>query len=565
VELITKAASQRRARRPPRVLLGIGALALGALGAGLFLGSEGDSTSQRVARDYARAWTEGDYRTMHRLLSAAARSRYSGRSFETAHRNALATATAVSLRAGRAGDVRDGRIAVPVTVRTRIFGVVRGEVLLPVDGEALEWKPNLVFPGLDDGARLRRRTEAPKRAKILSRDGKTFAEGPARARGTPLGALGLSVAGTMERAETAAERRAVFARGFPAGTPVGANGLERALQRELEGRPGGVLKGGDRVLARSEPRPAPTVRSTVDTRLQAAAVAALGGRLGGVAALDPRTGEVRALAGIAFSAPQPPGSTFKLVTTAAALEAGLVKPTDKFPVETKAVIDGVDLENAGGESCGGSFAESFAHSCNSVFAPLGVKVGARRLVDAAERFGWNGRPTLEGESPSTLPKARSIVSPLELGSTAIGQGKVLATPLQLASITQALANDGVRILPSLRRVGSPRRERVTSARVAATLKRLMVGVVGYGTGTAAAIPGVEVAGKTGTAELEDTRGPNAQGTDASDRSNTDAWFTAYAPAQSPRIVVAVLLVRNGAGGETAAPAARQVLATALGK
>jgi peptidoglycan glycosyltransferase len=104
---------------------------------------------------------------------------------------------------------------------------------------------------------------------------------------------------------------------------------------------------------------------------------------------------------------------------------------------------------------------------------------------------------------------------------------------------------------------------VTSREVAATLERLMVAAVADGTGTAAAIPGVKVAGKTGTAELEDTRGPDGE-TRAGDPSNTDAWFTAYAPAEQPRIVVAALFVRNGAGGTTAAPAVRTVLARALG-
>jgi len=104
---------------------------------------------------------------------------------------------------------------------------------------------------------------------------------------------------------------------------------------------------------------------------------------------------------------------------------------------------------------------------------------------------------------------------------------------------------------------------VTTRRVARTLERLMLDVVAYGTGTAAAIPGVKVAGKTGTAELEDTRGPNATQDGSTKQSNTDAWFTAYAPAGRPRIAVAVLLMRAGAGGASAAPAAQPVLVAGL--
>jgi penicillin-binding protein A len=307
------------------------------------------------------------------------------------------------------------------------------------------------------------------------------------------------------------------------------------------------------------------VRTTIDTGVQEAADLALAGRFGGIAALDARTGEVRALAGVAFSAPQPPGSTFKIVTTTAALESRLVRLRDEFPIESAAIIDGVELENANGEYCGGTFENSFAHSCNSVFAPLGVKVGAERLVAAAERYGFNDRRTLLGELPSTIPPAADITTPLEVGATAIGQGRVLATPLMLASIAQTVAAGGVRSKPTLA-ADHPRtrRVRVTTRRVARTLERLMVDVVAYGTGTASAIPGVKVAGKTGTAELEDTRGPEAE-ENASDPSNTDAWFTAYAPAGRPRIAVGVMFVRAGAGGAVAAPAARLVLEAGLAR
>jgi cell division protein FtsI/penicillin-binding protein 2 len=190
-------------------------------------------------------------------------------------------------------------------------------------------------------------------------------------------------------------------------------------------------------------------------------------------------------------------------------------------------------------------------------------VGARRLVGMAQSMGWDRPPTLPGALPSTIPPAKAITSPLELGSTAIGQGRVLATPLQMAMVAQTIAAKGVQHPPSVVPEGAPRARRVLSARTARTIARLMVGVVARGTGVSAALgPGV-VAGKTGTAELESTTGPSAKDLTGNQQSHTDAWFASFAPARRPRIVVAVMLVRAGAGGDTAAPTARQVLQVAL--
>jgi peptidoglycan glycosyltransferase len=168
-----------------------------------------------------------------------------------------------------------------------------------------------------------------------------------------------------------------------------------------------------------------------------------------------------------------------------------------------------------------------------------------------------------GEVPSTLPPATEIKTPLEVGSTAIGQFRTLATPLQMASVAQTIAARGVRHLPTLSLGDATRSDRVVRRRIARTIESLMLDVVAYGTGTAAALPGVKVAGKTGTAELEDTRDPETGEPKPPDPSNTDAWFAAYAPAGHPKIAVAVMLVRAGAGGATAAPAARIVLDAAL--
>jgi cell division protein FtsI/penicillin-binding protein 2 len=446
-----------------------------------------------------------------------------------------------------------------VTVRTRIFGVVRGSVRVPVVDDHVDWAPNLVFPDLPRGASLTRRTQVPRRARILSRSGRTIVSGPATARVTDPSNPAASIVGTVAPPASAVEQSKLYARGFPLGTPVGTSGLERALDPQLAGQPGGILLAGGRRLASAKPKPAHAVRSSIDLRVQAAAVEALAGRFGGIAAVDPGTGRVRALAGIAFSAPQPPGSTFKIITATAALEEKVVKTSSSFPVETHAVIEGVNLQNANGESCGGSFPQTFAESCNSVFAPLGVKLGGKRLVAAAERFGFNETPSIPGAAPSTIPSAAEIGSALSVGSSAIGQGKVLATPLEMAVVADTIASRGVRHRPTLLEHGgvSPG-IRVTSRRVARTVERLMIGVVDHGTGTSAAISGVKVAGKTGTAELQSTVGPT--GATAVD---TDAWFAAFAPAKRPRIAVGVLFVRAGAGGQIAAPAARTVLAAGL--
>ena len=554
---------ERRRRLTHRALPALGGLALVAGGAGLAVGSQAQSGSQRTAGEFAEAWERGDYDAMYDMLDDATRRVHTRREFEAAYRRAAATATATGVQAGDPEGERDGSVAVPVEVRTRVFGTLQAKLLLPVHEEEVTWGPLLAFPGLRHGEALARVSEPPERATLLSRDQKVLAEGPAEARSSPLEAIAGSIAGTLMPEETVAERRALWARGFPRRWPTGQNGLEHAFEQRLAGRPGGRLLAGDRVVAEARPRPAPPVRTTIDTRLQEAAVTALAGRFGGIAALDPRNGEIRALAGLAFSAPQPPGSTFKIVTTTAALEEDLVTPSTEFPVEKFALIDGVELQNANGEACGGSFRNSFAHSCNSVFGPLGVEVGSEALVDASERYGWNQRPTVPGEVPSTLPPSEEIKSDLEIASTAIGQFRTLATPLVMASVAQTIAADGVRYLPTLALGERTERVRVTSRRVARTIASMMVDVVEYGTGTAAALPRVKVAGKTGTAELEDTRNPETGETAPSDPSNTDAWFTAYAPAARPELAVAVMLVRAGSGGATAAPAARVVLDAAL--
>ena len=554
-----------RYRRVTHRTLPLAVLAAVALAVGLLVGSGFKSGGEQVAERFTEAWQRGDYGAMYRLLTASARSRYPSDDFRRAYENAAATATTVKIRVDGSDGRRDDAVRVPVTVSTRIFGTISGHVAIPVSDEAVQWEPQLAFPGLPEGGVLSRDTKAPLRAKILSADGVTLAEGPAGARSSPVDGVGASIAGGMEvlREKAADERKSSVRRAGSRRTRRWASvGSSARCSSRWRAAPAAPCRQGTVCWLAAEPRAAAPVRSTIDTRVQAAAVTALAGRFGGIAAVEPRTGRILALAGVAFSAPQPPGSVFKIVTTTAALDSGKVTPSKEFPVQTEAVIDGVPLSNAGGEACGGSFKDSFANSCNSVFAPLGVEVGADRLVETAERFGFNREPTISGALASSIPGADEIEGALDLGSTAIGQGRVLATPLQMATVGQTIANDGVRLDPTLLPSAAPRSSRVTSAKTANTITRLMEGVVDYGTGTAGAVEGVRVAGKTGTAELGDTRGPDAE-FNADDPSNTDAWFTAFAPARRPRIAVAVLLIRLGAGGAVAAPAAQGVLVAGL--
>jgi peptidoglycan glycosyltransferase len=565
-------AGRRRRRAASTRLAPLVLAAIVAFVAGVAVGAGGDHPARKTAQAFARAWAESDYAAMRALLTPEARHRASLERFAASYREAAKVLTLSSLVTGRVGNPRDGVVVVAVTMQTRIFGTLSGRLALPIaeveNGAAVDWRPNLVFPGLRRGEKLARRTRMPRRATIQARDGTPLAQGEARL--SDLGALASEVAGRVGPAPP--ERAAELARrGVPVGAPVGLTGLEREFDVELGGRPGGVLRAGRRVVANVAPERGTAVRTTIDPDVQRAAVAALGGRFGGVAVIRPGDGEVLALAGIAYSAPQPPGSTFKIITLAGALRARVAKRSSSYPVQSAATLEGVRLENAHGESCGGTLRQAFANSCNSVFAPLGAKLGAKRLVAAAESFGFNEEPPLAGAMRSTIPAAAEIGDDLAVGSSAIGQGKVLTTPLQMAAVAAAIGERGVRVRPTLRKGSDPERTRATPARVARTIGAFMRSVVTSGTGVGAAIPGVKVAGKTGTAELRDTTNNDPNPDDpnalppAEDRTDTDAWFTAYAPMRHPRVAVCVLLVGQGAGGETAAPAARIVLEAALNK
>ncbi len=537
-----------RRRVPPRLLLAAAVLAgAAALFVVWVMGQRSDREAKRTVERFATAWERSDYQAMYSQLDDGSRARVSRLSFARAYGQAAATATAVRVQAGEPN--KDGDVwRLPLRVRTRIFGLVRGDVVVPVDGDPpqIAWNAGMTFPGLGEGARLRRVTRAPRRAALQARDGRLLA----RSDGSQTD-VGAATGITGELGRAGADRRAeLLAAGFPLDARVGVSGIQRALDARLRGTPGGTLFAGERILARTQPRPAPPVRSSVDPEISRAAQDALAGRFGSVAAIQPLTGEVLGLAGIALDGAQPPGSTMKIITVSAALEDGKTRMSENFPVSSGANAGGRYISNAhGGEACGGSLTRSFAKSCNSVFGPMGAEVGSRRLVEMSERFGFNQPTGVPGATPASIPRE---LTPVETGASAIGQDRVLTTSLNMAVVAATIANRGRRPLLTLLAGDRPRSVPATTPRVAAQVTRLMEAVVHSedATGNAARIDGVRVAGKTGTAEL---------GGDQPD----DAWFVAFAPSQRPKIAVGVLVVHGGAGGDTAAPIAKQVLQAGL--
>jgi hypothetical protein len=524
-------------------------------------GPEPDPTAP--VPEFAADWHEGDFQGMYKLISPRDRARVPYARFVAFYQDAAKVATMRGLHqvgtARRHGDI----VTVPMSIATRRYGRVTQTMSVPVvhthRGQRIVWTRALAGPGLEPGEQLVSRVVVPQgRGKILDFTGHVLAEGPATARVYPQGSAFALVTGYVKApapSDVAARERA----GWPAAQPYGQGGLERSLDSILAGSPRFVLRavsasGQRRVLA-VKPGVAPrSVTTTLRVPIQEAATNALGGRYGGVVVLS-RTGAVEASAGLGMDALQPPGSSFKTITSAAALTAHKTTLETVYPYARFALLNGWKLHNFHHEDCGGSLV--LAVSCNSVFGPLAVEVGGPKLVAMANAFGFNKTPTVAYPVPeSVTPPAKELTSPLDLGVAGIGQGGVEATPLQMASVAQTIGAGCTFKPPFLIRRPLADREPHTPApacsrQVAGEVTTMMEAVVSEGTGRSAAIPGVTVAGKTGTSEIG---GPDVP---------TDAWFIAFAPVGAPKVAVAVLVVRGGVGGDVAAPIARVVLEAAL--
>lgn len=534
-------------------------LAAAAFAAGAFLATEPGRAERQLVTRYVTAWERKDDAQMYRLLDPSSRRHTSEAAFARELADTAATATLTSLHANSVGSRSGSTIAVRMTARTKIWGVLHETLLVPLTGSGsgarIHLQPQVLFPGLRPGEHLSRVMRLAPRATLLASNGTPLAQGPQRT--SPIADVAGQVVGTLGPIPKPDGSRYRDA-GYPRFAKVGLDGLERIFQSPLAGTPGGKLFAGHRLLASAEPVGGQPVKTTISPSIERTTISAMAGQYAGITVMNPRTGALLALAGIAFSAPQPPGSTMKIITVTGALQAGVAKPTSTYPIATSANVGGFILQNSNGEACGGTLVNAFAVSCNSVFAPLGVKLGARRLVATARRFGFDQPSPIPGAAQSTIPSASRIGGATSVGASAIGQGLVQSTPLGMADVAAAIAMDGRRPIPTLLAHQKPRFVRVTTPHVAHQVQQMMIAVVRYGTGTSAQIPGIEVAGKTGTAELTDTTNPGA-----SSAKNTDAWFVAYAPVDRPRYVVAALFPNQGFGGATAAPPVRDILESVL--
>ncbi len=568
-------------------------LAAAGLSGYLVLDARADRATERdrVAH-YVDAWSRQDFAAMHEDLDDASQQRIDQQRFSDYNREQLDTATARKVVPGEVS--REGeRFTVPVAVETRLFGTLDGTVVLRItgsgDGARIAWARRMAFPGLRDGESLTRTTEMPPRGTILARDGKTvLAEGPERSSTVPN--IASQVVGAVDTARPEDED-ALRRLGVPSDAKVGTSGLERILNPQLVGTPGGELRAGDRVLKEVEPQQAKAVRSSISIAVVKAAVEAQTGApdLTGTTVINARTGEVLGFQGSAWSALQPPGSTMKIITAAAALEDGIAKPSTVYPKLTEA--EGYGIQNSNAEVCGGTLVESYAHSCNSVFVPLGAKIGAERFVEMSEKFGFNQTPPVLGAQRSTIPAAEEM-SAGEVVTSAIGQARVQATSLQVALMTATIANGGKQPeLTFVQRSTPAKTTRVIKPSTATAMRQLMVAAIDDGTGENAKVglSGITTGGKTGTAELAATQGAHCDEeaarraeappeiTDSPepaspcgnlDGKSTTAWMAAYAPVTrtdgKDPIAVGVLRARNFQGGSTAAPVAKSVLTAALG-
>lgn len=423
-------------------------------------------------------------------------------------------------------------------------------------------------------------------------------------RGEILAADGTVLAKSVRTSEGTYERRypqgPLFAAAVGYSYPtLTSTGIESSQDEALQGQLGGGLQRLLNQLQGVEPS-GDTVQTTLVPTAQRAAMSALAGREGAVVAIKPSTGavevlasspsfnpnlmstaqgrkEVDSVAGSQFNRATDggyaPGSTFKIVTATAALDTGLFTPESTLEGRNGILVSGVPLKNDNDESYGQiTLTKALAQSVNTVYAQVAERVGRATMERYMQRFGFDTEPQLDLPHAEMTPSGEYFNEKLtppsselvDLGRMGIGQDHMRATPLQMAQVAAAVANRGTLMVPHLvsrvinsegqtvEEISPKVQSVVMKPSTAEDLTKMMEAVVNEGTGTTARISGIQVAGKTGTAEI-------VQG-----QSTNNAWFIAFAPAGKPTVAVAATVAKvPGYGATFAAPVARQVMEALL--
>ncbi|WP_239137559.1 penicillin-binding transpeptidase domain-containing protein [Sphaerisporangium rufum] len=524
-------------------------LAAGAAGGGAYYVLHTRGSAAETARHFTAAWARGDLAAMRADLAAAAPG------FETAYREQRDGLGAQHVRVtlGPVTPAGDGRAKAAYTATLGLKDVgdwtYEGSLDLVVRDRhwKVAWTPATVHPALTAATHLGLKTSWPQRAAIEDATGARIDQGDA-------GGSVQQLVGYLDKATGKDVTR--LGPAYRPGDAIGRSGLQQTFEKKLAGRPTTrvVVTDGSRkavrTLATMEGAAGAAVRTSLDPGAQRAAVRAVDGvdKPASLVAIRPSSGEILAVVNSqggfnrALDGRYPPGSTFKVVTAAGLLAEG-VTARQTVTCPKKANVGGLPIRNSEHESFGSlSFLDSFAHSCNTTFAPLAARhLTGGKLAQVAGRLGFN-QPLSIGV-PATRGSMPDPTGPADLAAESFGQGRITASPLVVASVAAAVADGTWRpptLVPGLTQRAEPR---PLPEKVVRDLRTMMAAVVTKGTARRAGLP-AGTAGKTGTAEFG--TGP---------KLDSHAWFMGY----RGDVAFAVVVEGGGMGGEVAAPIAARFL------
>jgi hypothetical protein len=522
------------------IVSGATVLAVGAAAGGAYYLLHTRGTPAETAQRFTAAWQAGNWTAMGAELAKPQQLNAYDQ-----QRNALAVES-TDIKLGKITETGD-RARAPYTATLTLKNIgkwsYQGQIDLMVADRTwkVDWKPTALYPSMTAGAEFKLKTRWPDRAEI------TDAQGDRIDTGTVGGSV-QQLVGYLDKAGK--KDVAKLGSSYKLGQAIGRGGLQETFQKRLAGTPATEIQLGGKTLETIEGSDGEPVQTTLDQRAQAAAVGAVKDmkKPTSMVAIKPSTGEILAVVNNqggfnrALDGRYPPGSTFKAVTAIGLLAAGM-SPSDTVTCPMYATIGGLKVRNSDKEAFGSlSFLDSFAHSCNTTFAPLAEqKLGADKLLKTAEDVGFN-QPLNIGvpAAKASFPRAQSDA---ELAAESFGQARITASPLTMASVAAAIADGTWRpptLVPSLKQKAT---EHPLPDGVKEQLHSMMAAVVSKGTAKSAGLP-AGTHGKTVTAEFR-----------TGDDLDTHAWFMGF----KGDVAFAVVVEGGGAGGKVAAPVAAAFL------